>query len=146
MKVLRIVAKTQQAKVLPSTPVYSLCLHSKVENEDKSLREIKAKEIIDNADIIVTTFASSTMDVIKGEVYCGVVLDEAGQVLICLKCLWSKLSFQASEALTFIPASLARKKLVLVGDDCQVTLYNLIFHSNGVNLVTCYVVIHKLCF
>ena len=58
-----------------------------------------------------------------------------------LKCFCSKLNFQVSEALTFIPSSLARKKLVLVGDDCQVTHYNLKFHSNGVHLDTCYVLI-----
>jgi superfamily I DNA and/or RNA helicase len=91
LKVLRIVAKSHEAKIDSSMPISQHCLHSKLKlvsyaegltPSEKNKKETEESiKLVEEADVILTTCASARMDVVKSVgKFSAVIMDESCQV------------------------------------------------------------------
>jgi superfamily I DNA and/or RNA helicase len=91
LKVLRIVAKSHEAKIDSCMPISQHCLHSKLKlvsyaegltPSEKNKKETEESiKLVEEADVILTTCASARMDVVKSVgKFSAVIMDESCQV------------------------------------------------------------------
>jgi hypothetical protein len=91
LKVLRIVAKSHESKIDSSMPISQHCLHAKLklisypdgatQSERNKLEAEESMKMVEEADIILSTCASSRMGVIKSVgKFSAIIMDESCQV------------------------------------------------------------------
>ncbi|EAR91027.2 AAA domain protein (macronuclear) [Tetrahymena thermophila SB210] len=106
IKVIRIVSQARQ-RVKVSYQFQDIVLHKVLKKEgffNKNSVLKRAKQLIENADVICTTCINSVDKFIKGISFSTVVIDEANQAI---------------EPETIIPLQHQAKKLILIGDHKQ---------------------------